>query len=62
MKPLRVIAVGVILTSSAMHRPSTPPAASFDVASIKLHEQPPRVIDISASGPRLTVQASTVLA
>lgn len=36
---------------------STTPRPSFDVASIKPHNEPAHIIDISTSGPRLTAQA-----
>jgi uncharacterized protein (TIGR03435 family) len=62
------VAVGPYLPRISAQSPSgglsTHPAAplpSFDVASIKLHEEPPRIIDISTSGSRLTVRAETVL-
>lgn len=55
------IIVIALLISSALAGQSASQLPSFDIASIKLHEQPPHVIDISAAGPRLDVQAETVL-
>ncbi len=39
---------------------STAPSPAFDVASIKPHNEPAHVIDISTSGARLTAQAEMV--
>jgi len=61
MKTAAVIAAAVMLMPSALSGQSTPSTPSFDVASIKLHADPPRVIDISTSGSRLTAKAETVL-
>ena len=61
MKTAAIIAAAVMLMPSALSGQSTPSSPSFDVASIKLHADPPRVIDISTSGSRLTAKAETVL-
>lgn len=39
---------------------SAAPLPSFDVVSIKVHNEPAHIIDISISGPRLTAQAEMV--
>ncbi|MGH9574471.1 MAG: TIGR03435 family protein [Candidatus Acidiferrales bacterium] len=61
MKTVAIIAAAFMLMPSALHGQSTPSTPSFDVASLKLHPDPPREIDISTSGSRLTAKAETVL-
>ena len=61
MKTVAIIAAAVTLMSFALSGQSTPSTPSFDVASIKLHADPPHEIDISTSGSRLTAKAETVL-
>ena len=61
MKTVAIIAAAVTLMSSAISSQSTRSTPSFDVASIKLHADPPHEIDISTSGSRLTAKAETVL-
>jgi uncharacterized protein (TIGR03435 family) len=60
MRPAAII-VAVLLIAAALTGQSTSPLRSFDVASIRLHDQPARVIGVSTSGSRLTAQAETVL-
>lgn len=53
---LLLVGIAVLLAVAQ----SAAPLPSFDVASIKAHNDPPHVIDISTSGRRLSVQAEFV--
>jgi len=49
----------MVLMSSAVSGQTTP--LSFEVASIRVHREPPRIIGVSISGPRLRADAEMLL-
>ncbi len=53
-------AVGFVLLSSHLMGQPESTSRSFEVASVKLHPDPPQIINISTSGPRFRAEAEFV--